>query len=103
MTIKNKDEIIAELKAENEQLKKENINLLKEIAEFTMANRMLKEVTKYQRQTLQEIKTIAENYIKGCVDCSLIAEPYECDDCTDGGMAKLGKKILDLINQAEEE
>lgn len=53
-------EDIKHLKAENEQLKKENINLLKEIAEFTMANRMLKEVTKYQRQTLQEIKKIAE-------------------------------------------
>lgn len=52
---------------------------------------------------LQEIKAIANNYIKGCVDCSLIAEPYECEDCTDGGMAKLSKKIIDLITKAESE
>ena len=83
---------INKLKAENARLKELNKNLLKEIAEFTVANRMLQEVTKHQRQTLQEIKEIAEKeYNKKLVE-------KDCFDC-DASFSL----IIDLITKTESE
>lgn len=90
---------IEALKAENERLKEE----FKRLKESECKICKYFNIGDKYHQILQEIKEIANNYIKGCVDCSLIAEPYECEDCTDGGMAKLGKKIIDLITKAESE
>ena len=89
-------EDIKHLKAENEQLKKENINLLKEIAEFTMANRMLKEVTKSQRQTLQEIKAIAEKTI------DIYYPDYYDEGFEEDIVTEFAKQVLDLITKVEE-
>lgn len=93
-------EDIKQLKAENERLKAE-CDMYKTF--YRAKHSDIKCLFIKYKQALKEIKELAENYIKGCEDCSLIAEPYECEDCTDGGMAKLGKKILDLITKTESE
>lgn len=89
------------LRFENDRLKEENYGLNQELLGYKKGVQAFEIIE--LKQTLQEIKAIANNCIKGCVDCSLIAEPYECEDCTDGGMAKLGKKIIELITKAEKE
>jgi chromosome segregation ATPase len=117
----------AELKAENERLKKDKIGLHSEIKQLEQENAELKaELDTYKKiwsnpevhvalvdvrtgerklwyenclkykQTLQEIKEIAENYlIKGCEPQSI---PHQMKL---RGKEELSMVILDLINKSE--
>ena len=97
-------EDIKQLKAENERLKEEINKLGKKHEDYCniMYWQMKEQMDKY-RQTLQEIKDIAENKI----DC----KQYEIDhDCFNDTRCKALRElietlqqILDLITKAEEE
>jgi hypothetical protein len=98
MTIKNKDEIIAELTAENERLKRENEIIT------GMCNSASNRFDKIY-QTLQEIKAIAEKP-KPFKDFSEIktTTEVEYDYATICNELELRlHKVLELITKAEEE
>lgn len=104
--MEDKDKLIAELKAENERLKEENKTLEQFLSKEPLALQALQkgyasykestdvfyQMVKKYRQTLQEIKKIAEKeYNKKLVE-------KDCFDC-DASLSL----IINLITKAEEE
>lgn len=93
---------IKELKAENERLKKENFD-------YNIACTRLEEYGKCLKQTLQEIKEIAENIVNNddkpsCVndaDCPLNGGLGYDNHCNTKCPFILGKHILEKISEVE--
>lgn len=83
-----------QFKAENERLEAHSATLDAIIETGKVQYKALK-------QTLTEIKEIAETAVNFCEDCG--GEDYECIDCTNGGRAQISKEILQKISEVEDE
>jgi vacuolar-type H+-ATPase subunit I/STV1 len=108
-----KEQEFDQLKAENEVLEKVNKSNQEKIKKLN--EQLEEEFIKHQygqealffemedyKQTLQEIKEIAERDKEFCIKCNGDKE-IDCVDCTDGGRALLAKQILQKISECEVE
>ena len=82
-----------------DQLKVENKELKKQYNIYTCGVCGNKDECNKLKQTLTEIKEIAEIAVNFCKGCG--GEDYECIDCTNGGRAQISKEILQKISEVE--
>lgn len=98
--MEDKDKLIVELKAENEQLKEK---ILKWQTAYSRQyqineNKGYNKKEEQYRQTLQEIKAIAEELLKKGLEPQSVEHQLRLK-----GKRELASIILDLITKAEEE
>ena len=84
-----------QLKAENDELKVQNIKYMNGNISYQLKNSLYK-------QTLTEIKEIAERDKAFCIKCNGDKD-IDCVDCIEGGRALLAKDILQKISECEVE